>query len=385
MFLAAILSVVALGQAAETVDYAYWAGCKVGSWTRHRIESKIEDATLTVDWTRRLVEVTPEAVTLEVVSKSFAADTLFDVSTSTLRIPSKAAAEPRPEKTGEEEIEVLGRKLKCRWMETGIELDGVPQRRRIWMSPEVPGGVVKSEGGPAGLKEPVHRLRVLEWLKVGPGGAEEVTTRKEAEDLFNKVGEKLLKAKSLQFRHTTRYGTQATSEGSVSVAEGNRINFSFTYERKTEKGFARSYVSDGTTFRRASTGGTPFRMKTPGHLGETVVSLFLSQDPLSIDPWFLVEQGVAIPATLGLSTWRVLKRERRGEIDTVVLEYERDANGAGKRVYDVLLWIDAKASLPLRRSSHPREAKSIPQEETFSDFKFDGVIELERFKVPEKK
>lgn len=104
-------------------------------------------------------------------------------------------------------------------------------------------------------------------------------------------------------------------------------------------------------------------------LGETVVSLFHSQDPLSIEPWFLVEEGVAIPATLELSAWRVLKRERRGEAETAVLEYERDADGAGKRVYDVLLWIDTKSLLPLKRSSHPREAKSIPLEETFSEFK----------------
>ena len=66
-------------------------------------------------------------------------------------------------------------------------------------------------------------------------------------------------------------------------------------------------------------------------LGETVVSLFHSQDPLSIEPWFLVEEGVAIPATLELSAWRVLKRERRGGAGTAGLEHGSGADGGGAR------------------------------------------------------
>jgi hypothetical protein len=60
--------------------------------------------------------------------------------------PSKA---PKPVE-GDEEIEVAGKKVKCRWVETTTEAGGNRIVSRVWMSKEVPGGMAKMESKTTG-------------------------------------------------------------------------------------------------------------------------------------------------------------------------------------------------------------------------------------------
>jgi len=54
----------------------------------------------------------------------------------------KAADGPKP-KTGCEEIEVAGKKLKCDWTETESETNGVKSVTRVYTSQEIPGFTAK--------------------------------------------------------------------------------------------------------------------------------------------------------------------------------------------------------------------------------------------------
>jgi hypothetical protein len=54
----------------------------------------------------------------------------------------KTAEGPKP-KTGSEEIEVAGKKLKCTWTETESEANGVKSVTKVWSSDEIPGHMAK--------------------------------------------------------------------------------------------------------------------------------------------------------------------------------------------------------------------------------------------------
>jgi hypothetical protein len=54
----------------------------------------------------------------------------------------KAADGPKP-KTGSEEIEVAGKKLKCDWTETESEANGVKSVTRVYTNQEIPGFTAK--------------------------------------------------------------------------------------------------------------------------------------------------------------------------------------------------------------------------------------------------
>lgn len=45
---------------------------------------------------------------------------------------------------GDEELDVAGKKVKCKWVETEYEMNGKKTTTKSWTSDEVPGGVVKS-------------------------------------------------------------------------------------------------------------------------------------------------------------------------------------------------------------------------------------------------
>lgn len=50
-----------------------------------------------------------------------------------------------PATEGTEVLEVAGKPLSCRWVERTATMHGQEIRAKFWLSPEVPGGVVKSE------------------------------------------------------------------------------------------------------------------------------------------------------------------------------------------------------------------------------------------------
>lgn len=60
-----------------------------------------------------------------------------------LESPQAPAENQPPQKTGTEEIVVVGKKLKCTWTEIVTEAAGTQMTSRIWTHPSVPGHTVK--------------------------------------------------------------------------------------------------------------------------------------------------------------------------------------------------------------------------------------------------
>ena len=73
-----------------------------------------------------------------------------DMQASDIKHPAKtkkvAAAKDAPKaEEGDEEIEIVGKKVKCHWIKTLTEANGYKTTRTVWTSDTIPGGTAKIE------------------------------------------------------------------------------------------------------------------------------------------------------------------------------------------------------------------------------------------------
>ena len=95
-------------------EYDRWAGCKVGSWVKFRMENTDKDGTLVLLFTYTLKDLTLEKAVLELKTSSEGKADDIDKE----EIPSGRDQHPlKVEAEGDEEVEVAGKKLKCHWVQ----------------------------------------------------------------------------------------------------------------------------------------------------------------------------------------------------------------------------------------------------------------------------
>ena len=115
------------------------------------------------EMTRTLLEVKPELCVIERKGR-------LTVAEQTVELPAEKedvkAKEEKPEKIlkeSSEEIEVAGKKMKCRVLETEKDEDGTKVTAKIWANEEIPGGVAKAEVKMADGS--TMKLTALSWDK----------------------------------------------------------------------------------------------------------------------------------------------------------------------------------------------------------------------------
>jgi hypothetical protein len=138
-------------------QFEYWSSCKIGSWVRNQMQMENRGQKFEIDSTTTLVEVMPDKVLIETVTKG-----------SPPRKTEIKAVEAQKGKTiveKEEELTVAGKTLQCRYFE--MESEGTDKKKVIvkaWMSKEIPGGIAKSEVTSESLGSPIRTI-VLGWEK----------------------------------------------------------------------------------------------------------------------------------------------------------------------------------------------------------------------------
>lgn len=372
-----------IAQGAETPDYRHWASCNPGSWVRSRIDTRTPEFTLAQEATIRLIRVDKDAAYVEVIQRVYSDDTLVSAQVSQRAIPARIEADLGIVRESEEILELAGRKFKCRRVEVRRDVGGTPFEMSFWNCPDVPGGTVKSEGGPVGEKAPSNRMTVLEWRKESPSGIDDVSTRAEAEKILKKVEETLAGAKTLRFDYARTYDG-APLNGSF-AREGDRLHFSFTEERKREGPLRHTRVSDGREFALAVNERKAVKSKVQPGLGANAIAVMLHAAPESLDPWFNVEEGIPLRSAVELSDLRTRGSAKVGALEAVVLEFLRGKPGDGANRSHVTLWVDGRRLLPLKRLVIPasEEPKYVSRlEETFSNFVLDSPIPPETFQIP---
>jgi hypothetical protein len=132
--------------------YTEWSRYKVGAFVEMTTESDSSGNKSTVKMTTKLLELTPEKLVLEMtmVSKMGAQEYPMPAQKQDVpkmvEVPDVKAPEVKPEekpKEGSETIEVAGKKVACKTLESVTEVSGMKTTSKTWLTKEIPGGWAK--------------------------------------------------------------------------------------------------------------------------------------------------------------------------------------------------------------------------------------------------
>jgi hypothetical protein len=157
-----------IASAADQVEnpaYKGWKNFKVGSWAR--LEGAMEGGPaaaggnqVSMTMTHKLIELTPEKAVVEttVVMKMMGREmarpgrkhdvpAMVDADKADLGDLSQnpQLSEAKKEvKKGEEELDVLGKKMKCNWVDVTVTQAERTVNVKVWHAGDIPGGIVQS-------------------------------------------------------------------------------------------------------------------------------------------------------------------------------------------------------------------------------------------------
>jgi len=172
--MSAVLAVGAVAFAAdeEMVDnpvYKIWSSFKVGAMAKTEAITVAGEMKTKTEMTSELKELTAEKAVVEVkMAMVDAAGKKMELPAQKTEIPAKVAKSKvqatKPDtKEGEEEIEVAGKKLKCKWIEMVIKMGEMTSTSKVWTSSEIPGSVAKMESKTEGNFKSETKMIVVEF------------------------------------------------------------------------------------------------------------------------------------------------------------------------------------------------------------------------------
>jgi len=159
----------------KTVDnptYALWKDCKPGTWTKFKSVTESGSSKIETFTTYKLKELTAEKAVVTCLLKVGNTETPSEeVIPATMKVaggmPAETPKDTKIEKKGEgdEELEIAGKKVKCHWIENVADMNGVKSATKIWMSRDVPGGLVKQVSISKGPAESISTLSLQDFKK----------------------------------------------------------------------------------------------------------------------------------------------------------------------------------------------------------------------------
>lgn len=170
----AALWLPAAGDKVDNEEYKAWADAKVGTWCKFKMVSEAAGTKTEMEISAKLLEKTDEKLVLEMKTVMVIAGNKTEMPAQKKEIPAKIdKIEPegegmKPKTTeGDEEIEVAGKKLKCHWVETVTEIEGMKTTSKTWKCKDVPGGMVKMTTKAVGADGSVTSDMAMELVEYG--------------------------------------------------------------------------------------------------------------------------------------------------------------------------------------------------------------------------
>ena len=163
--LAMTLAFLGTVQEVDNPQFKYWSSCKPGSWVKMKMEMEMAGKKAESETIHKLLEIKDGIAVIEVSGKTKMGEKEFPLPAQKQEIKAKESADKiKIEKEGEEEIEVAGKKLQCRWFEVTSKSGDKESKSKVWMSMDIPGGMAK---GLMGLprSEKAAQMTALEWEK----------------------------------------------------------------------------------------------------------------------------------------------------------------------------------------------------------------------------
>jgi len=146
--------------------YEHWASFKVGSWAKSKMLMKMQQMEIETETVTTLMEVTDEKVVVETTTKTKMQGREMALPPRKEEITKKPdPAKPmKPVGESEEEVEVAGKKLKCRVYDWEMDAGGSKAKGKVWTTKEIPGGVAKGEFVSERMPDPM-KMQTVAWEK----------------------------------------------------------------------------------------------------------------------------------------------------------------------------------------------------------------------------
>lgn len=128
-----------------------WDAWAEGSWVEFKTESETAGQVSVTSTKQTLVKKDAEEITVKVEGK-MVKPAAMDYPASEMKIPrlgkgampGTATGDAKVLKQGEEELEIGGKKVKCKWVELEMTMGAGKGTQKVWTSDQVPGATVKS-------------------------------------------------------------------------------------------------------------------------------------------------------------------------------------------------------------------------------------------------
>jgi hypothetical protein len=159
----ALLLAACLQDQMDDPSFKSWAKCKPGSWVKWEMDTGAADKSVTVELlTLKSVETDKIVLSRKLSTVQDGKSTEIGEFERIMTPTIDAKQFGTIVKESDEEIDVAGRKLKCRKLEVDQDRGGMTMKNTIWMSDEVAGGVarVHAAGG-----DRVVTVTVTGWEK----------------------------------------------------------------------------------------------------------------------------------------------------------------------------------------------------------------------------
>ncbi|HEY6419237.1 MAG TPA: hypothetical protein VIX59_09555 [Candidatus Binataceae bacterium] len=159
---------IGAGAAPEIVDnpaYKNWAAFKVGTsiTLSHNVNMGLEGWAMhdptgeppgprEIRQTYELVDLNPDKAVVTETTTEIGDNSEAELSTVKITYPAKVRSanfEVTPKDKlegfaeGDEEVDLLGKKVKAHWVDTKMKIGDKISESKVWMSDDVPGGVIK--------------------------------------------------------------------------------------------------------------------------------------------------------------------------------------------------------------------------------------------------
>jgi hypothetical protein len=158
----ALLLCLAL-QAHDNLEWPYWKSMKVGSTATYKLDMTQGGQAMEGQMVRTLKEISAEKAVLEHKMKITVSGQTVEPPAETEEVKPKEEKQEKITKEGTEEIEVAGKKLKCRYLETEKEEDGQKIVSKVWAHDSIPGGIAKADVKMG--EATTMKLTIVSWEK----------------------------------------------------------------------------------------------------------------------------------------------------------------------------------------------------------------------------
>jgi hypothetical protein len=156
-----LLALVA--QAGDNPEFPYWKNHRIGATASYALELTQQGQPAKGEMTRTLLQIGSDACVVERKGRITTAERTVDFPAEKETVKAREDKAVKIVKDAAEDVEVAGRTLTCRYLETEKDEGGVKTFAKIWAHEEIPGGVAKAEVTRADGS--TMKLRVTSWTK----------------------------------------------------------------------------------------------------------------------------------------------------------------------------------------------------------------------------